>query len=456
MIECQQEVDSHNHPRGTRDVDMGDNFSRKRGEVDVVDESGRTRSGGGDTENRDSAGIPRVDKNDGNRVAQLETGSEGVRGSITEEFQDKHGSGGARSSGYPGNAGLGAKGELPGNTDAGDTILPHGEAQSADPGGDREHSPSNTLGTAYGGATSIHSAAAVGPSEGVAVAQYGDDMGGVTRGDTDGGVQASPGLVATNNLTDTAQYAGAGETRHGEPGTTGGLPRERNGSSDGTAPIDHRRRQSAGDSYDAAVGGAHQADAGNEQRNDGALISPEHGGDGGGGHDDRSGGSEHAPDAPAGVVEQGSTANHAINNVAGIPDARLRAGSPSQTRRPTPDSGQHSDMTLVKPPGDTKYGGPSAVVSIGDGKSRPMQSEDRAGMNGGADGGEAGGAPVEHGGPGGRKKVSFDVGGPDASSTPARPSSSMPPQVSDGGKLSQYGMTQSYIFLSYVVSSLLC
>ena len=446
--------------RGTRDVGMGDNSSRKHGEANG-DDGRRRRDGGGDTDNRDNAGIPRVDSiedSNSNRVERLETGKWGTRGSITEESQHQKGSDGGGSSGYAVNAGLGAKGGLTGNFDDGDTMLTHGETQSADhagprndaseraAAGDHERSPSSTLGIAYGSDANMRSTATAVPSEGVAVAGYGDGVGGVTPGDTDG-VQGSPGYVASSNLTDSAQHAGAGETLYGEPGNTDTVPRERDGANNGTAPIDHGRRKTAGGYDDGAGGGARQGDAGRNQRNT-ALVSPERDGDGGGGQDDHRG-SEHAPTAPAGFVEQESTTNRTTNDAIGVLDESIGVGAPSQTRRPTLDSGQNSDTSLEKKTGDTKYGGPSVVVDIGDGKSRPVQSEDGAETDdGGADGAVVG-TSVENGDPGGRRKVSFDVGGLDASSSPARPSSSLPPQVSSG-KLWECGVGQIYS------SSVLC
>lgn len=419
---------------------MGDS-SRKRGEADG-DDGRRRRDSDGDTGNRDTAGIPRADKNeDSSRVAQRETGDGGTRRSITVEFQHQNGSDGGEYSGPSGNAGFGAKGGVNGNFDAGDTILTHGETQSAHhagprndaseraAAGDHKLSSRSTLGVAYTSDTSMRSTATAVPSEGVAVAEYGDGVGGVTRGDTHG-VQGSPAYVANNNLTESAQHAGAGEMRYGEHDNTDAVPWERDGANNGTAPIDHGGRPTAGGYDDTAGGGAHQGDVGRNQRNT-ALVSPERECDGGGEHNDRRD-SDHAPTAPAGVVEQGSKTNRATDDATGVLDASIGAGAPSQTRRPKFDSGQNSDTSLEIYPGDTKYGGPSAVVSISDGESRPVQSEDGEGTkNGGADGVPVG-TSVDNGDPGGRRKVSFDVGGLDSSSPPARPSSSLPPQVSMG------------------------
>ena len=433
-IEGQQD-DDQNHPRDTRDVDGGDNLSRKHGKANDDDES--RQGGGGDTDNRDGAAISRVGTNEGsnsNRMAQFETGSGVTRGSITEEFQSKNGGNGEGSAGYSGRPGVAPKRQENGNIDVGDINVSRGETQIIDrvgsrngaderaAGGNHKHSPSNILSTAYGTPTSAHSSATAGPSEAVAAAGYGGDMDGVAHGDIDG-FQASSAHVASNDLTDNARHIGDGETPYGE---VDDVLRERDGTNHGVAPIDHGRRQSVG-GYDAVGGGAHKGDIGSEQGKTALISAVDHqrDDDGSRGHGDHNG-SEHALTAPAGVKQE-STANHAMNGVTDVLDASIGAREPSRTSRSTSDSLQNSDTTLVKP-GDTKYGGLNAVVSIGDGRSRPMQSEDTAERNGEADG-EAEGTAVVHGDPGGRRKVSFDVGGPDASPTPTRPSVRRP-QVS--------------------------
>ena len=385
---------------------MDKNSSSKRGEVGDDNKSGK--GGRSDADNRDSAGTPRVEHEDNHSggIVKTEVESGEVPGDgVPAELKDIEGSGGEGSAGYARNAGLASRRQEHGDIGADDmnvTVTRDGETQSTDgagsgnsgdgrpAGGEHEHSPSSAWGVGDGKATSAQSAAAAGVSEGVAaVAGYSGDMNRVMRGGIDD-VQESSVNVTNEDVTENTRHIGTGATPYGGAGNTNGVLRESGDADNDTAPID------PGSGKHAGVGGTSgRGDTGDEQPT-AAQTSPE-----------RVAAAEHQRDGD-GVGGRGNRHGGEL------------APTLAKMSKRTSDSGQNSESVSVKP-GGPEHGGSSAIASIADREPRQTQSEDNAERKRG-DVEEAGGTAVEPGDSGWRKRVSFDVEGPGASSTPTRPS----------------------------------